>query len=168
MYDDNEKPKKRRKRKKHLKKDDPQHVLEYGRKYRKTPNGREVILRGRINNWWTHLHAKCANRHRNKLKIGVYTEEMDFDRNYIKQLFIEQKGMCYWLDIPMNPDNAPRHSLKPSLDRLDVKRGYTKDNIVLCSLLANMGRYSTSVEEWTDICEKLKTPKGLINILDED
>jgi len=168
MSNDNEKPKKYRRRKKHLKKDEPKYLSDYNRKYRNTPKGRESINRSKLNNWWTSVYSKCATRHRNKLKIGVYTEEMDFDRNYIKQLFIEQKGLCYWLNIPMNPDNAPRHSLKPSLDRLDVKRGYTKDNIVLCSLLANMGRYSTSVEEWMDICEKLKTPKGLINILDED
>jgi hypothetical protein len=159
--------KKKRKRKK-KKKIDHKFLLEYNRNYRKSPNGIEAIKRGRIKNWWTGIYTKCVSKHRNKLKLGVYTEEMDLDVKYLKELYSKQNEKCYWLGLSISQYNPPNHPFRPSVDRLDNSKGYTKDNIVINSLLANRARNTTSVEEWEVICNQLKTPKGLINILDED
>jgi hypothetical protein len=160
--------KKKRKKRKKKKVISRKSILEYERNYRKTPSGRAAIERGRIKNYWTGIRSKCATRHRNKLKLGIYTEEMDFDVMYLKELYIKQKEKCYWLGVPISQYYPPNHPFRPSIDRLDNDKGYTKDNIVITSLLANRARNTTSVEDWEVICNQLKTPKGLINILDED
>lgn len=53
-----------------------------------------------------------------------------------------QDGKCYWLGIDMSlPDLAiSRSPFAPSVDRLDSTRGYHRDNIVLTTRFANLGR----------------------------
>ena len=60
----------------------------------------------------------------------------------LKEQWDIQRGMCYWLDIEMSlPDLAvSRSPFAPSVDRIDSSRGYHKDNIVLCTRFANLGR----------------------------
>jgi hypothetical protein len=166
MSDDiKKKIKRKRKKKKTI---DSKSITEYYRKYRNTPKGKAAILRYRIKNWWTGLHAKCVSRHRNKVKLGIYTEEMDIDVKHLKELYTKQNEKCYWLGLTISVDNPPNHPFRPSIDRLDNNKGYTKSNIVITSLLANRARNTTSVEEWEVICNQLKITKGLISILDED
>jgi hypothetical protein len=128
---------------------------EYYKKYKENnlESIRENSRKYRIEKWWVPLHAKCSERNRKRKKqLAV----IDFDSNYIKELYDKQEGKCYWLGIQMNPDKPARHCLKPSLDRLDNNVGYIKSNIVLCTILANNARNSTPVDEWIEICNMLK------------
>jgi hypothetical protein len=69
----------------------------------------------------------------------------------------EQKVLCYWLDIEMSlPDLAiSRSPFAPSVDRLDSSRGYHKDNIVLCTRFANIGRGAYDKEDFKPRLTKL-------------
>ena len=60
----------------------------------------------------------------------------------IKEQWKNQNGICYWLDIEMSLADLAisRSPFAPSVDRLDSSRGYHKDNIVLCTRFANLGR----------------------------
>ena len=131
---------------------------EYCKKYKE--NNRESIRETsriyRIEKWWIPLHAKCNERNRKRKKqLAV----IDFDSNYIKELYDKQEGKCYWLGIQMYPDKPARHCLKPSVDRLDNNVGYIKSNIVLCTILANNGRNCTPVDDWIEICNVIGVKK---------
>lgn len=74
----------------------------------------------------------------------------------IKKMYENQLGLCYWFKIPMVPSNKNKHPQQPSIDRLDRNRGYTIDNVVLCTYAANIGRNETDLETWTEFLKVMK------------
>lgn len=73
----------------------------------------------------------------------------------IKEMYNKQNGLCYWFKIPLIPSNENKHPQQPSLDRLDRKKGYTKDNVVLCCYSANIGRNENSLDTWKNFLNLL-------------
>jgi hypothetical protein len=74
----------------------------------------------------------------------------------IKELFIKQKGRCYWFNIPLIPSSNKKDPQQPSLDRLDNNKGYTKDNVVLTCYSANIGRNDNDKNKWENFIKLLK------------
>lgn len=74
--------------------------------------------------------------------------ENNLDLDFINELYEKQNGLCYWFKIPLIPTQQKKHPQKPSLDRLDVNKGYTKDNVVLSCYSANIGRNENDLETW--------------------
>lgn len=75
----------------------------------------------------------------------------------IQSLWLSQEGKCYWLGVALSEGNLPnRHPLKPSLDRLDNSKGYIKDNVVITSTFANLGRSNTTTEDFSEFLNILK------------
>jgi hypothetical protein len=66
----------------------------------------------------------------------------------INEIMEKQNGLCYWFKIPLIPSNQKKHPQQPSLDRLDINKGYTKDNVVLCCYSANIGRNENNLGAW--------------------
>lgn len=73
----------------------------------------------------------------------------------IKDLYDKQKGMCYWFNIPLIPSKNKKHPQQPSIDRIDNKKGYTKDNVVLSCYSANIGRNENDLESWIEFLKLL-------------
>lgn len=73
----------------------------------------------------------------------------------IKNLYITQNGLCFWFKIPLIPSEKNKHPQQPSLDRLDINKGYTKDNVVLTCYSANIGRNETDMETWVNFLDVL-------------
>jgi len=74
----------------------------------------------------------------------------------INEIFERQNGLCYWFNVPLIPSNSHKSPQQPSLDRLDINKGYTKDNVVLCCYSANIGRNENDVETWESFLKVLK------------
>jgi hypothetical protein len=74
----------------------------------------------------------------------------------INKMYENQKGLCYWFNVPLIPSEKTKHPQQPSLDRLDRTKGYTKDNVVLCCYSANIGRNENDVDTWVDFIKLLK------------
>ncbi len=73
----------------------------------------------------------------------------------IHEILSEQEGRCYWFGIPLKSSAEPRSPWQPSLDRLDNSKGYTRDNVVVSSFLANIGRNRNTTETFVDFLKEL-------------
>ena len=85
--------------------------------------------------------------------------KIDFDIEDLKDIWYNQQGgKCFWLGIPLEPEwvNESYHPLALSVDRLECGGDYVKDNIVICSRLANMGRSKYDKEKFSDVIGYLK------------
>ena len=110
-------------------------------------------MNNKLDKWVIYLHKNC---YRNNKKFG---SDMDFDHKYILELYNKQNGLCGYFKIPLIFSKEHKHPLKPSIDRIDNSKGYTKDNIILCCLMANMGRNSCAYEVWTECLDGLEIKK---------
>lgn len=103
-------------------------------------------------------------------KIGALKRKIDFTLTSqdIQQLWNKQRGLCAYTSMPMVWDIG--HKLKISVDRIDSARGYTPDNIVLCSKTVNIMKQRLSVSELQDFAKaivitqekNMKDPKKLV------
>ena len=80
----------------------------------------------------------------------------------LKSQWEEQNGKCYWLNIDMSlPDLlVSRSPFAPSVDRLNSSGHYTKDNIVLTTRFANLGRGAYDGEDFQERITKLINERG--------
>lgn len=97
----------------------------------------------------TDINAFLRNkevRHRTQAKSrGIF---YGLPRGYASELYRKQKGLCFYTDTPLitvagqgrNP-----HSL--SIDRVDSRRGYVSDNVVLCTDRVNNIKKDVTPEE---------------------
>lgn len=97
---------------------------------------KDVSLRSqRVTAWASNLVSHC--RYRSRLRDWP---AVDFDGAFVLDLFERQRGLCFWLGIPMVPSVETRDPRRPSLDRLDPALGYVRGNVVLATSFANLGR----------------------------
>jgi hypothetical protein len=104
----------------------------------------------RVSRWHVRLAWQCRNSAERR------GHEFDLNPDFILELFEKQERRCHWLGIEMMPSIGTRDPLRPSIDRLDPDRGYTRDNVVLTSQFANMGRSVMTVEQMRNFVEKLR------------
>jgi hypothetical protein len=99
----------------------------------------------RLKNWAKMLILN-ARRHSTQVEI---------DEKFILELFEKQNKKCYWFDVPLMPSEVEKYPFQPSLDRLNRKLGYTKENVVLTCYTANIGRNISSTELFQEFCDIL-------------
>lgn len=79
----------------------------------------------------------------------------DLDREFLFELLKRQQGRCYWTGVAM----ALEEMGKPwsiSLDRVDCDRGYTRDNVVLVCMSANLARNDSSPDDIRAFIEMIR------------
>lgn len=126
-----------------------EHFSNYNKVYKKTREYHKIAS-AKLS-WAKRLYYYCKAKNKSKYNILV-----DFDVQYIEELYKKQNGKCYWFNLQLDVTARLRNSLKPSIDRLDNTKGYTKDNIVLCSTVANLGRSTMEVSEWLEVIKLIK------------
>lgn len=78
--------------------------------------------------------------------------EFDITEEYLKTLYKNQNGCCYYTGIPFNIDT--KHYTW-SIDRVDSSKGYVMDNVVLAANIINSMKNELSVNEFIDIAKIL-------------
>lgn len=106
----------------------------------------------KVKNWCKKL------LHSAKSTSKKYNLPFDLDEAHILQLWSSQNGKCYWLEIDLVPSDV-RSPSSPSIDRIDCDKGYTKNNIVLCSQFANLGRCDVDFDVFKKFCVSLSKLK---------
>jgi len=70
----------------------------------------------------------------------------------LKLLWREQGGMCFWTGEPLDfAVGSARHMFRPSIDRLEARKGYVAGNIVWASNFANRARGDASPSEFAAV-----------------
>ena len=101
---------------------------------------------------WDYLLVKSSKHKERTARFGP----SDLDEAYLRELFAQQNGRCYWLGIPMVPSAVKRDPRRPSVDRLDNSKGYVRGNVVLTTMFANMGRSQLDAESFRAFVEELR------------
>lgn len=96
-------------------------------------------------NWIRRIQG---NMFKSKNSERKYSEDK-ITSKFLRGLYEKQNGLCYWLKIPLDIENNDELTA-PSLDRLDNDKGYSFDNIVLSSRFANLGRNTSTKEEFEE------------------
>jgi hypothetical protein len=126
--------------------------------YRRSDEQKQKNLKRSRDNEPYRWFKVLYNRSKTSMKHRFKTE-IDFDADYILELFHKQEGLCGYFKIPMIPSGKRTHPFRPSLDRIDNDKGYLKDNIVLCTIMANLGRQSCPYDEWMKCLDGLEIKK---------
>ncbi len=130
-------------------------LSERNKAYRSNPENKKTIQEAhkeyRIDSWESILLYSA--RHSSRTRGMPEPEITEAD---ILGLFEAQQGLCYWFGIPMTPSTVSQDVFKPSLDRLDNSKGYTKDNVVLSTRAANIGRGPATAERFAEFCAMIK------------
>lgn len=118
----------------------------------KNPNPFKIVFQNFYGNSAKALReGKVTASKKNQLSKTV---DDKFTWKDLELKFDQQKQQCYWFRVKLDPQNnyIKNHPLALSVDRLDSNKGYTFDNIVISSRLANLGRGAFPAEEFEKIC----------------
>lgn len=72
--------------------------------------------------------------------------------------FEQQNGKCYWSGLPLNPEfnKIKHHPFAISPERLDNALPYSKENVVLCRRMFNLGRMAFPEKDFESAMKILK------------
>ena len=102
---------------------------------------RESSLEYRIVNAISRSTARASRR-------GL---DHDIDYEYIMEVYNHQEGKCFY----SGDDLTLSGSSVISLERINSLHGYTKDNIVLCTVAVNRMKNSHTQDEFINLCGRI-------------
>lgn len=93
-------------------------------------------------------------------KANNRNKECDLDLPYLKELWEKQNGICSLSGIKMKLPATGKEwegwgndPDKPSLDRIDSSKGYTKGNVRFITYMANMCKSTWTDEQVIEFCK---------------
>ena len=109
--------------------------------------GNEISLENNeeYKEWDKILFKKTKSRNKNT----------DIDLEWFKNQMINQENKCYHSGLPLIVKKS-KYIFKPSIERLDCNKSYTKDNCVLVCLGINYGRLNNDLEYFKKYLESIK------------
>lgn len=88
------------------------------------------------------------------------SKEFNIDLKHLNDLWILQKGICYYTNKPMLFEIGFDNSV--SLDRMDSSKGYLPNNIVLCQKKTNIMKNNATIKELIEFAEDIVNNKNNI------
>ena len=114
------------------------------------------LKQGKTKDPWAKLLGKvklCGSSSASRSRI----KKVSITKEDLEKQFSKQNEKCYWLGTPIDINHVftTHNPLAPSVDRLDNDRDYEKDNIVICTQFANMGRGKCDKETFRKIMDEI-------------
>jgi len=82
--------------------------------------------------------------------------ELDFNKEYLRELWINQEGLCAISKIKMTTIfYAGRTPTNMSVDRIDSNKGYIKGNIQLVCMAINQMKSDLTIDELLNFCRQI-------------
>ena len=94
-------------------------------------------------------------------RIKSSNKQTDITKTWLKEQFLEQKGVCKYTKVPMIITEEKRHLFKPSVERINCELEYTTDNCVLVCLATNYGRSDIPLEDYLNYI--IRVQKSILN-----
>jgi hypothetical protein len=77
----------------------------------------------------------------------------DIDATYLHQLLDLQSGLCAISKVPLTFTKGSGHiATNASIDRIDPKKGYTKDNVQLLAFQVNAMKSNLNIDQLMEWC----------------
>ena len=95
------------------------------------------------------LFIRCRQR------AKTYGILFDLDKDFLLQLYISQRGRCSITDIPFEFPKVEQFGMRPfapSVDRIDSKLGYTKDNVRFVCAVVNLSLNQFGIDIFDKMC----------------
>ncbi|MFV0149765.1 hypothetical protein OBJ95_06025 [Empedobacter falsenii] len=100
---------------------------------------------------------KCTRLKMSARKRNIFFSN-DLNGGVLFKIWNKQKGLCYYSKVKMSINKKDRLKLV-SVDRIDSKKGYELDNIVLCTYVFNSFKFSFNHDEILNFINELKQLK---------
>jgi hypothetical protein len=107
------------------------------------------VREDKVKNWYKRIYFDTLRSKRKNLPFNISPE-------FILNLFKKQQGKCYWFGVDLIPSINQKDPQMPTLDRIDLEKGYTKGNVVLACFVANIGRNETSKDRFKQFADLLR------------
>lgn len=104
------------------------------------------------------LNWFCAKTCRNlKKRAKKLNTPFDLTPEYLVELFESQGRFCLFSGIKLDfesqdPRKFVAHPSSPSIDKLDPKLGYVKENVAWCTTKVNLVKTNLTYEEFLRLC----------------
>ena len=86
-----------------------------------------------------------------------YANETHATREELRDLYYEGGGLCFYTGKPFGMGHWDR----PSLDRMDSSKGFTKENVVWARWVANQMKNALSVAQFEEECRAVVSISNL-------
>lgn len=80
--------------------------------------------------------------------------EYTLDKAFIKELLEKQQYKCKYSGIKFE-NNFHNKLTYPTIDRIDSSKGYTKDNVCICTQMVNIMKNVLSISQFKDLVAKI-------------
>lgn len=133
-----------------------EYFKEWQRKYRTTEKAKTLDRKYRTKYHQTFSGLVSKLLAGAKARAKVFEREFDLDSewtvNHLEGLVCEATGMPLSLDISKGHQHTYN---RPSIDRIDNDKGYTKDNCQIVSVIYNKAKSDGNHEHVMEMCECL-------------
>ena len=104
--------------------------------------------------YYLHKQYLCIKAEKRTNRIQ-WTHNIDFTKFFIYKLYLQQGKKCALSGIAF--DNQQH---KPSMDRIDSTKGYTKDNIQIVSSMVNFMKQGYNQNDFINMCKMIAEKNG--------
>lgn len=126
--------------------------------------GKEVINKENYKTDNRYLSKLCdSSKYYDKKKFNENDANKIISKNEIQELIVEQNNKCSITGLPLIPCLTNYFPLKPSVDRLDNKKGHTKDNCQIVCLAIQHGKLTHDTNKVIEYIESIRKNINLIN-----
>jgi hypothetical protein len=135
--------------------------LELFKEFEGVPEGKKKILNPykKLESYMKNSGSRTRDAKQQKTRDRMKERPIELDWKDLKAIFEKQDKKCFWLGIEIKPMDIfdKGNILAFSVDRISNHNGYTKDNVVITTRLANLGRGSCSFENFQKHIERIKS-----------